>query len=545
MRIILFPIALVVGAALVACGGGGSDESSAGTGGDPVVVGPQQYPGGFWEGTSGTGSAQRSFFGYIDPGSSGTGGDFLFARLYAGTNGYDSVYGAGSATGSSFIGSDVNYYSGRDDKFVSGLTLRGAVSSAPGSTRPTRIVGNYGDPKGTAASTNAIVPFDIRYGALNAVPAQLPSLQGTYRSIGTFGAVWRLDIDAEGRLVGTYSGCTLTGNVQTRSATSAAYGVSLTLTGDQGICPRTGTSQTGVIALQYDAAGARSGIWLLSRNATGPSNVLALNGIIDPGAVPSPSLTQQDGQGNWVGKVGPVGSAQDITAAVLPDGSYFLYRKVGSGYDALYGTLAVSAGGGTVNSIDGVYFQNQSAQYNSGVALTGSVVTNTSFTGKYFDPSSGNTLTEFTVAPDPAYPYVTSLSAAPFNLSGTYRSVGPAFGGGLLTLTVDAALGTIVGDSSDGCTVTGNFSKYGSDPNRNAFTVDRLTYAGAACPKRETPPQSGVASGRFESGGGQAQGLRILAAAGNAAGTRATTVFVGSRIPTQPPPAPPATPPAQ
>ena len=73
---------------LVAGCGGGSGADDVGP-----PPGTQQYPGGFWEGTVGTGAAQRTMVGFIDGGEDGKGGEFYLARGAAGAAGYDGLYG--------------------------------------------------------------------------------------------------------------------------------------------------------------------------------------------------------------------------------------------------------------------------------------------------------------------------------------------------------------------------------------------------------------------------------------------------------------------
>jgi len=521
----LHPLCTALACALLLSACGGGSDSTTGT--TTPSTGTQQYPGGFWEGTSGTGTAQRSVFGYIDPGLSGTGGDFMFARAYNSSNGFDAFYGALTVTGQSLVGSGVRYYSGQDGKFAANLALRGTVTpNAQG--QASHIAGNYSDPVGTAASTGAIVPLVLDYSSANQYPAKLASLVGTYRSVGAFGAIWRLDIDAQGALIGTNGGCTMTGAASVRSATSAAFNISMTLNGSTVACPNSGTTQTGVAALQYDSSGNRSGIRVLTRNASGTESVVVMSGTIDPGSIPSPSATQQNAQGSWIGTVGSGSAAQAIAASVMPDGSYFFYRRVGGGYDALYGTLAVAIGGSAVSSVDGFYFANQAGSYTGGVALTGDVKTSTSFTGQYFDPTAENALANFSLTPDANYPYTTGLAATLANLSGTYRSTAAAFGGDAITLTVDGSLGTITGSTSSGCAITGTIGRYGTDATRNAFAVEQLAFSGASCALSGTPVQSGIANAQFNAGA-SATGLRILAAGTSASSTRATTVFLGTR----------------
>ena len=88
MRSQYFWFPLACAALLASCGGGSSDGEDVGP-----APGVQQYPGGVWEGTVGTGAAQRQVVGYIDPGPQGTGGEFYLAREAPGAAGFDALYG--------------------------------------------------------------------------------------------------------------------------------------------------------------------------------------------------------------------------------------------------------------------------------------------------------------------------------------------------------------------------------------------------------------------------------------------------------------------
>ena len=265
---------------LAGCGGG--EEALT-----VPPAGQQQYPGGFWEGTAGSGAAQRRVFGYIDPGASGTGGEFYLAREAAGTVAYDALYGRVTLAGDSLLATRATYFSVQDGKFMHDITWRGTASISPGGSRTDTISSYYSDPVGTLAATGAPVPLKLTLSPLNDRPARLPLLAGNYRGGGVFGGSWVLTVAADGAIRGSVGACSVTGTAWVRAADSAAYGVSLDLAGDAAQCGGAGTNQTGVAALRFDADSRQTtGVWLLTRNTTGPLNTLVLEGNVS--AVPAP-----------------------------------------------------------------------------------------------------------------------------------------------------------------------------------------------------------------------------------------------------------------
>ena len=120
-----FWLSLTCAALLASCGGGSSDGEDVGP-----APGVQQYPGGVWEGTVGTGAAQRQVVGYIDPGPLGTGGEFYMAREAPGAAGFDAFYGRLNVNVTAVLATGVTYYSVQDGKFATGLTLRGTASNS-------------------------------------------------------------------------------------------------------------------------------------------------------------------------------------------------------------------------------------------------------------------------------------------------------------------------------------------------------------------------------------------------------------------------------
>lgn len=172
---------LCLAAALAGCGGG--------SGGDDVgpPPGTQQYPGGIWEGTVGTGAAQRSVVGFIDGGVDGKGGEFYLARGAAGSAGYDGIYGLLRTNVAAVQATGVTYFSVQDGKFATGLTLRGTASSDPATGKTVSISGNYTSPAGTAAATSSPTTFKLGLSKLNDYPARSDLVAGTYRGAGVLG----------------------------------------------------------------------------------------------------------------------------------------------------------------------------------------------------------------------------------------------------------------------------------------------------------------------------------------------------------------------
>src|SRR5450830_1776948 len=472
--------------ALVGCGGGSTgDTSNVG-----AVTGTQQYMDGIWTGTTGTGSAQRNVVGYVSGGSDGKGGDFYLAKGAAGTSGYDSIYGLLRVDVASVAATNVTYFSVQDGTFATDLSLAGTASTSTG-------------------------------GAL-------------------FGGSWVLTADAVGNLAGTVSGCTVAGTAtpQTVAANSTAspaiYNVVLNLSGGTTTCAATGTTQSGVAFLKYDTLGNKTGLWMFTRSSTTALNTYVLDGVLVAGSTTTPATTQQVAAGFW--KSSTSTSSGDVYAMVLPDNSYFFYKRVGGGYDALYGNLVVATGTSILSSTDGVYFANQnlaSTQYTAGILISGDVRTQSSFTGTYTDPTASSAQTAFSMVPDTTNLYTSPILPTVSALYGTYTSSTIGFGGTGLTLkiaadTTDGTKSVITGTTTTGCTLTGNISAYSStNTTLNLYRVDTLTFAGT-CSLAGLPVQSGAASAVFD-GANNVVGLRIGAAGYSGAATRANLVFIGSK----------------
>jgi len=518
-------LSLTCAALLASCGGGSSDGEDVGP-----APGVQQYPGGVWSGTVGTGALQRQVFGYIDPGPTGTGGEFYLAREAASSAGYDGLYGRLSVDRTTVLATGVTYFSVRDGKFANNVTLRGTASASATTGRTNAISGNYSDPIATAAATGATTTLKLNYSDLNNHPARLSLMEGTYRGGGVFGGNWVLSITAQGALTGSVGACTVTGTVIPRASDSAVYGVSMNLSGNETLCAGAGTTQAGVAVLKFDvSATERSGIWMMTRNATGPANTFVLEGKADSPNNPTPAPTAQSAAGNWTGTVSGSGSTS-VSAAVLPDGGYFFYRPIGAGYDALYGTLLVTPGSSLVSSNDGAYFNHQNplaTQYTESMVLSGDARTGVSFAGTYANPAQGSAATSFSMVPDTTFPYNALLSSSVARLAGTYSSPSIGFGGTSMSLTLNA-LGEIKGTTSNGCALTGVVSAYEGGGN-NLYRVQNLAYTGGGCPFNSSPNQSGVASARFDAAGQTVTGLRVLTAARTLTGVRFQTIFIGTR----------------
>ncbi|RZJ61843.1 MAG: hypothetical protein EON49_04130 [Acidovorax sp.] len=535
-------------ALLASCGGGSSDGVDVGP-----APGVQQYPGGVWEGTVGTGVAQRQVVGYIDPGPLGTGGEFYFAREAPGAAGFDAFYGRLNVNVTSVLATGVTYFSVQDRKFATGLTLRGTASNSGKIGRTDGISGNYSDPVQTAAASGAVVPLKLSYSSLNFHTATPALIEGTYRGTGLFGGGWVLAVSPQGQLSGRIGGCLVTGSATPRAANSPLYSLTLNLSGDTTSCAESGTQQSGIAVLRYDAAGTPNGIWAFTRNATGTDNTYVLNGIADPRTVTPPSVTPLSVAGNWQGSftlpAGVIGDTS-VWGSVLPDGGLFFYTNSSLDHNALYGRLIRYQNNATTNRFvtanDGVFFNRLLANtgtYNESVLIDGTLQSSNGtgnanlFTGTFSYPTQpGGAPTRFSVTPDPLYtlPIGTVPNAA--LIVGTYRMAGAGFGGDTTTLTVFAD-GAITGITSSGCEVAGKLlGELGS--GLNLYRVEAFGYlnspnAPITCGLSSGPAQSGSAAAQFNANG-QVIGLRILTAGLSVAGTRAHTVFVGAKQATTP-----------
>ena len=228
MRSQHFWFSLACTALLASCGGGSSDGADVGP-----ATGVQQYPGGVWEGTVGTGAAQRQVVGYIDPGPQGTGGEFYLAREAPGAAGFDALYGRLNVSVTSVLATGVTYFSVQDGKFATGLTLRGTASNSGKIGRTDAISGNYSDPVQTAAASGATVPLKLAYSSLNFHTASPSLIEGTYRGTGLFGGGWVLTVTPQGQLSGRIGGCLATGSATPRAADSPLYSLTINLSGRQ------------------------------------------------------------------------------------------------------------------------------------------------------------------------------------------------------------------------------------------------------------------------------------------------------------------------
>ncbi|WP_225584892.1 MULTISPECIES: hypothetical protein [unclassified Acidovorax] len=538
-----FWLSLTCAALLASCGGGSSDGEDVGP-----APGVQQFPGGVWEGTVGTGVAQRQVVGYIDPGPLGTGGEFYMAREAPGAAGFDAFYGRLNVNVTAVLATGVTYYSVQDGKFASGLTLRGTASNSGKIGRTDGISGNYSDPVQTAAASGAVVPIKLAYSSLNFHPARASLVEGTYRGTGLFGGGWVLTVTPQGQLSGRVGGCLVTGSATPRAADSPLYSMTLNLSGDTTSCEASGTQQSGIAVLRFDAAGVPNGIWVFTRNATGPNNTFTLNGIADPRTTVPPSTTPLSVAGNWQGSFTlPAGVIGDTTVwgSVLPDGGLFFYTNSSLDHNALYGRLIRYENNATNNRFvtanDGVFFNRLLANtgaYNESVLIDGTLQsgngTSTAglFSGSFSYPTQpGGFPTRFSVTPDPLYALPSGKVPNAALIIGTYKMAGTGFGGDTTTLTVFAD-GAITGLTTSGCEVAGKLlGELGS--GLNLYRVEAFGYlnspnAPITCGLSSGPPQSGSASAQFDANG-KVIGLRILTAGLSVAGTRAHTVFVGAK----------------
>ena len=543
MRSQYFWFSLACTALLASCGGGSSDGGDVGP-----APGVQQYPGGVWEGTVGTGAAQRQVVGYIDPGPQGTGGEFYLAREAPGAAGFDALYGRLNVSVTSVLATGVTYFSVQDGKFATGLTLRGTASNSGKIGRTDAISGNYSDPVQTAAASGATVPLKLAYSSLNFHTASASLIEGTYRGTGLFGGGWVLTVTPQGQLSGRIGGCLATGSATPRAAGSPLYSLTINLSGDATSCGATGTQQSGIAVLRYDAAGVPNGIWAFTRNATGTDNTYTLNGIADPRTTAPPSATPLSVAGNWQGSFTlPTGVIGDTTVwgSVLPDGGLFFYTNSSLDHNALYGRLIRYENNATNNRFvtanDGVFFNRllgNTGTYNEAVLIDGTLQSSNGsgnaslFSGSFSYPTQpGGFPTRFSVTPDPLYALPAGKVATTAMIVGTYKMAGTGFGGDTTTLNVFAD-GAITGLTTSGCEVAGKLlGELGS--GLNLYRVEAFGYLKSpngpiTCELASGPPQSGSASAQFDANG-NVIGLRILAAGLSVAGTRARTVFVGAK----------------
>ena len=543
MRSQYFWFSLACTALLASCGGGSSDGGDVGP-----APGVQQYPGGVWEGTVGTGAAQRQVVGYIDPGPQGTGGEFYLAREAPGAAGFDALYGRLNVSVTSVLATGVTYFSVQDGKFATGLTLRGTASNSGKIGRTDAISGNYSDPVQTAAASGATVPLKLAYSSLNFHTASASLIEGTYRGTGLFGGGWVLTVTPQGQLSGRIGGCLATGSATPRAADSPLYSLTINLSGDATSCGATGTQQSGIAVLRYDAAGVPNGIWAFTRNATGTNNTYILNGIADPRTTVPPSATPLSVAGNWQGSFTlPTGVIGDTTVwgSVLPDGGLFFYTNSSLDHNALYGRLIRYENNATNNRFvtanDGVFFNRllgNTGTYNEAVLIDGTLQSSNGsgnaslFSGSFSYPTQpGGFPTRFSVTPDPLYALPAGKVATTAMIVGTYKMAGTGFGGDTTTLKVFAD-GAITGLTTSGCEVAGKLlGELGS--GLNLYRVEAFGYLKSpngpiTCELASGPPQSGSASAQFDANG-NVIGLRILTAGLSVAGTRARTVFVGAK----------------
>jgi hypothetical protein len=521
-------------AVLAGCGGGGGDDG--GSSDAPASV--QQYPAGVYTGQAGPLSAQRDFIGYIDGGSNGTGGLYYFAKD-SGGQGYDGLYGTLSVTGTALRAPNSTYFSTVDSKFATlPLLVTGTVTGAAADVKTNaRIVGSYANPVGTSAATGAaLVPFTLNYSAaLTEHPSSLALLKGTYRSGGAFGSnAAVVSIDALGNVTGSNLGCTFTGTARTPNAQRGIYNVSLTLGGTAASCPRTGSTESGIAVIAYDAAGAKQALWVFTTApATSTRNTFVINAVPDPEPLtPPPATTPQVATGLFTGTVASGATSDGFNGVVLPSNQYFFYRNRGSSYDVLYGSLSVAPASSVFSSTNGTYYASAAGTYTGGVVFTGDVRTRGALTGSFADPTAGNSVAQISAT----YSALFDARAADVaTLAGkTYRQ-DAEFSGRSMQIAIDAT-GTITGSNSDNCTVGGTIAPYTTPSTANLYTVT-LIYGGATCTGANRPREGGVAIAEADGG------LRILTAGySEATQARYTTVFLSKPGTTTPVTGPVTTP---
>ena len=534
---------------LASCGGGSGDDSDVGP-----PSGTQQYPGGIWEGTVGTGTAQRTMVGFIDGGVDGKGGEFYLARGAAGSAGYDGIYGLLRTNVAAVQATGVTYFSVQDGKFATGLTLRGTASSDPATGKTVSISGNYTSPAGTAAATSSPTTFKLGLSKLNDYPARSDLVVGTYRGAGVFGGQWVFTVTANGSLSGRVGGCSVQGTVAPRSQSSALYTVTMGLSGDEIACgDRAGTQQAGVAFLRFDASNKPAGIWVLTRNAIGADNTYVLNGLKDPGPDVITPFTGP-AAGNWVGTLQlPAGVTGDtaVWGSVLPDGGMFFYTNSSFNHNALYGQLLPFDNSATptrfLSDKDSVrLFDRQlggtggyigGVQFDMAVESTAANQAASRLTGSYsYSTQPGGYPTQFTLQRDPLYALPATATPNINLIVGSYRMPGVGFGGHTVDVQV-AVDGAITGATTNGCLIVGKLIHLAGN-DANLYRVEAFGYledpakpvtpgTTIGCELSTGPSQSGVASAMFSQG--RVSGLRILTSGESKSGERAHSVFVGDK----------------
>ena len=535
------------------CGGG--------SGGDDVgpPPGTQQYPGGFWEGTVGTGAAQRTMVGFIDGGEDGKGGEFYLARGAAGAAGYDGLYGLLRTNVTAVQATGVTYFSVQDGKFASGITLRGTATPSAATGKTVLISGNYTSAAGTAAASGTPTPFKLNYSKLNDYPARANLIAGTYRGSGVFGGQWVFTVTERGVLSGRVGGCNVQGIATPRSQDSALYSVTMNLTGDETSCGYRSSQQSGVAVLRFDANNVPNGIWVFTRNSIGTDNTFVLNGLADPRQPTTPSPTPLSAAGNWAGTLtlpAGVSGDLDIHGTVLPDGGMFFYTNSSFNHNVLYGRLIRYNNDQTTNRFvtanDGVFFDRlldgtggYLGGYVSGVLVDATVESAAAngianrLTGTYSYPTQpGGYPTRFTMQPDSIYTLPTRrVGQADINMIvGSYRMAGSSFGGHQVDIDI-AVDGSITGVTSNECQIVGKLLGNLDGGKQNLYRVEALGFLDDAKPANSIgcelstgPSQSGLAAAIFDANG-EVVGLRILTAGLLQSGQRAHTVFVGTKRP--------------
>ena len=495
--------------------------------------------------------------GFIEPGEDGKGGDFYLARGAAGAGGYDAIYGLLRTNITAVVATGVTYFSSQDGKFATGLTLRGTAAPDPATGRIATINGNYSSPAGTAAATGGTTSFKLNYSKLNDYQASPQLIEGTYRGTGLFGGNWVLTVSARGALSGRVSGCTVQGTIAPRSQDSAAYSVTMNLSGDESSCGLRGTQQSGLAVLRFDESKVPNGIWMFTRNSIGPNNTFVLNGLADPRQSTIPSTTPLSAAGNWSGTLTlppGVNGDPDIHGTLLPDGGFFFYTNSSFNHNVLHGRLIRYGDDLTTNRFvtanDGVFFDRLTVGVTSGRdgyfngvlvdATLESAAANqlaSRLTGTYsYAEQPGGYLTRFTMQPDSLYALPAGKQANVNAIVGGYRMAGSSFGGHQVDIDV-AADGAITGATSNECLIVGKLlGDLGA--NHNLYRVEAFGFLDSptkpdnfiGCELSSGPSQSGSASALFDNQG-NVIGLRILTAGLSQAGKRSHMVFVGNKRP--------------
>lgn len=182
---------------------------------------------------------------------------------------------------------------------------------------------------------------------------------------------------------------------------------------------------------------------------------------------PPPTPVAGTAEGLWSGSTS---SGRTLTAAVLDDGTYYVFYSAVANPNQLSGVIH-----GTGTSDDGTFTSVNTKDIGIGASVLDATFAATYRGRQFFNGTiayAGGTVT-FTSAYTSAYDTAPALGV----LAGVYQvQAGRSGGADLATITV-AAAGTFTGSEQNGCTFIGSMS-----PRRRGNLFDySVTFAGAPC----------------------------------------------------------------